>query len=135
MNEQQLREQLDAIYQSTSWKITAPLRWIVGLTKDHKRVFFSFKGNLIQLLSKGVSNPILFKIGSKILLPFPALRFRLQSAMREQNSLVADRGNNYDSGGTPVVLSIAAQEIMRELSASIQTVDFHKKKNIHANSH
>lgn len=33
MNEEQLRAQLDAIYASTSWRITAPFRWLVRLPR------------------------------------------------------------------------------------------------------
>lgn len=44
MNEDQLRAELEAVYASSSWKITAPLRYIVlllkrgGLSRLHKDV-------------------------------------------------------------------------------------------------
>ncbi|MFZ6658574.1 hypothetical protein ACO0LH_25325 [Undibacterium sp. TJN19] len=34
MNEEQLRAELDAVYASSSWKITAPLRYVVLLLKS-----------------------------------------------------------------------------------------------------
>nr|WP_315484429.1 hypothetical protein [uncultured Undibacterium sp.] len=40
MTEEQLRDQLDAVYASTSWKITAPLRVASGVFRKIKRLFY-----------------------------------------------------------------------------------------------
>lgn len=38
MSEQQLRAELDAVYRSTSWRITAPFRLLVSLIKEPRTI-------------------------------------------------------------------------------------------------
>lgn len=38
MSEQQLRAELDAVYRSTSWRITAPFRLLVSLIKQPRTI-------------------------------------------------------------------------------------------------
>ncbi|MFZ6799394.1 hypothetical protein [Undibacterium sp. Di24W] len=40
MTEEQLRDQLDAVYASTSWKITAPLRATSGLFRKIQQLLY-----------------------------------------------------------------------------------------------
>ncbi|MBC3873070.1 hypothetical protein [Undibacterium flavidum] len=50
MSEQQLREELDAVYRSTSWRITAPLRFFMAGLKFLIYSIGSPKKSMIRVL-------------------------------------------------------------------------------------
>lgn len=66
MSEQQLRAELDAVYRSTSWRITAPFRLLVSLIKQPRTILglprrvvrwsirFVMRQALLNRLAKGV---------------------------------------------------------------------------------
>lgn len=81
MSEQQLREQLDRVYSSTSWRITAPLRALGN--------FFQVKRSLIGILASFVASLIRFcarfkmlrRIANGIFSYFPSLRLRVRRVL------------------------------------------------------
>lgn len=56
MNEDQLRVQLEAVYSSTSWKVTAPLRFFSKYINVLKRIIFN--GNIGALTDEDVATDI-----------------------------------------------------------------------------
>lgn len=96
MTEEQLRAQLDAIYASTSWKVTAPLRWlsqifqkINGIFTVPSKLFNLFRRMPRAILGKIVSQPLLRQMGLKVLIYFPRLKMRLKKTMMDGGGRVA----------------------------------------------
>lgn len=65
MNEDQLRGQLEAVYSSTSWKVTAPLRLFSKCIKTLKRIIFNRNistltvDNVVTDIKKNEEEPLL----------------------------------------------------------------------------
>lgn len=128
MNEQQLREQLDAIYRSTSWRITSPLRWIGQINSKRQAFVPTVKKHIVLLARLAVRNRILFQIGTKIISLFPGIRHRLRIAVFfDQHQLdtvefIAEQDINN-------ALTPAAHEISLQLFAAINSGNIKNKKN------
>ena len=58
MSEQQLRAELDAVYRSTSWRITAPFRLLVSLMKQPRTILGLPRRILRKVASIGASPTI-----------------------------------------------------------------------------
>lgn len=112
-------QQLDAVYQSSSWKITAPLRWV-------HRVFQHFKSGAMKLLAvlslRKFLHPVKSFINSK-----PRLKRAIISFMKKTGlyaPLKAIYYNSYHKASSKLFLSKAdfsshASQIYRMLSSKI----------------
>jgi hypothetical protein len=129
MNEQQLREQLDAIYRSTSWKITSPLRWI-GEVISRGHVFVpKLKQIVIQLARLAARNPTLLQIGTRVISVFPSIRHRLRIAVFMGQYKLDDVDVVIESDINNVALTPAAHEISQQLFSAINSSNIKNKKN------
>ena len=94
MSEEQLRIQLDAVYASSSWRLTAPLRFFVRVLRSLKgglaHPMTSSKTVLVLILMQAARYPRLKAFGERILGFFPKLRQRLKWAVRRAQMQAAN---------------------------------------------
>lgn len=120
MTEQQLREQLDAVYASTSWKITAPFRFFVSLIKSTGLRLGSPLKTFLAALHWAARQPRLRYWGLRILRRFPTLEKRIR------NIILSRCGRAQSAFPTPSLaqeeqlLTPAAQVIYREMRVAFQ---------------
>lgn len=81
MTEEQLRQELQAVYGSMSWKITKPLRSLKALLGSKRRFRISLRMIFFNLARRSVHQPWLRKIGARGLMYFPSLRYRIRKFM------------------------------------------------------
>ena len=81
MTEEQLRNELRAVYGSTSWRITAPLRAISSLIRGEKTIFHFLKPSLLAIIKFAANRPLLQGLGRIILARLPTLRARVHRAL------------------------------------------------------
>jgi O-antigen chain-terminating methyltransferase len=117
MNDKQLRAELDAVYRSTSWRITAPLRALSSLARRASFAFRAPKQAARRLLQKLASHPKLGAYGRRILLRFPTLKARIRQSLvapsiSKQSAISVD--GKFDEGQL-ASLSPAAQQIYHQL--------------------
>ena len=120
MTEEQLRAQLDALRSSTSWKITAPLRLLVRMSKallNYRQLRVVIKQIFLSLARRTIQNAQLRSWVHRVLRPFPKLKARLTkqylyAALTSSANLPITASNAGD-------LSPAANTILRELHAAI----------------
>ncbi|MFZ6875210.1 hypothetical protein ACO0LF_24350 [Undibacterium sp. Di27W] len=82
MNEKQLRAELDAVYASTSWKVMAPFRYVVGkiiAIKNTKQSIRSLAGRMIR---RAVAIPGIKNLALRILVYFPGIERRIRKSMQ-----------------------------------------------------
>lgn len=118
MTEKQLREQLDAVYASTSWRLTAPLRFFVSLLKGQGLRAIWPKQLIIAAMHRAAAQPRLRRLGQRVLTRFPNLRMRVRRAILRgnQGSFVArEAGLASDAQ----MLTPAARRILHELRTAI----------------
>jgi hypothetical protein len=124
MTEDQLRAQLDAVYASTSWRITAPLRFVSGLIKHRTLPSLRLRQRMRSLLGRAIRNPLFRKAGSAVLRAFPSLREPLHRIARKYASVPASLSpSGLPSAQTEAVLSPQARQILAELRMA------HRKSN------
>lgn len=81
MNEEQLRAQLNAVYSSTSWRITAPLRTLSGLVRAGKLPRARIKSRIVSILRFLAKSEMVRRIGKRVLSHTPKLRNKLQGLL------------------------------------------------------
>jgi len=117
MTEEQLREQLNAVYASTSWKLTAPLRYCSAVLRL-VRSFPAFSRRILLTGMGGFLNmPPVRQSGARLVKLFPGLRnsVRRFSAAREEEAPVAAL---HVTPEEPSRLSPSARAIYAELQAA-----------------
>lgn len=121
MTEEQLRAQLEAVYASTSWKITAPLRGIARLRRPFSGIKLSPKRALAALIRYLAGQAFLQRLGRRVFGRFPNVKVRLRSLIMRSNHMAAGKRTGQAlSYGELEHLSPAAQAILAELKASIR---------------
>ena len=91
MNEDQYRAQLEAIYASKSWKITAPLRLIMSLMQRAITLLadpFSWPGRLLRFAA---NQPVLRRYGKRFVQTFPHSRNRLLKTMNQSERVIQSK--------------------------------------------
>ncbi len=78
MLEDQLRAELNAVYNSLSWRITAPLRFLSLQVKRLIRLFRSPKQTIKALIHWSLRQPILVSLAKKFFHYFPNLKHRIR---------------------------------------------------------
>lgn len=78
MNEQQLREELDAVYRSTSWRITAPLRLFMAGLRFFIYLIGSPKQSMIRVLRYLNRYRWIVSVATYVLNYFPGLKRRIR---------------------------------------------------------
>ena len=118
MTEKQLREQLDAVYASTSWRLTAPLRWLVRSLKPSAIRSIAPKRTLAVLIRRVATQPALQRFGQRVLRRFPNTKMRIKRLVLRSNVSAHGYAPGLPSGaalGREANLSPPAQAILREL--------------------
>lgn len=116
MTEDQIRAELDAVYRSTSWRVTAPLRFVGALVKHRTLPAFLPRERVRRLLGRIVRNSMVRKIGSAVLRAFPSWRAPLQRIARKFASVpVSLSPAGLPSAQSEAVLSAQARQILFEL--------------------
>lgn len=85
MTEQQLHEQLDAVYASTSWKITAPLRFISSLLKSRGWRSISPRKMIFWTVNRISRQPQLRSLVRNVLRRFPKVEIYLRQFILDNN--------------------------------------------------
>lgn len=85
MNEKQLRSELDAVYRSTSWRVTAPLRWLSSFVRRYFLSPLSPRRLLAVLISFILRRPKLASFIQGCLIRFPRLRERIRRLYYRSN--------------------------------------------------
>ena len=81
MNEEQLRAELDSVYRSLSWRITAPLRYLSLNVKRLRFALRSPKKALIRAIQLAIRNQKIAAFGRLVVNRFPALKSRLRASL------------------------------------------------------
>ncbi|MES2106914.1 MAG: hypothetical protein V4634_23050 [Pseudomonadota bacterium] len=123
MTEEQLREQLKAVYSSTSWKLTAPLRYCSALFGPGRSFTASLRRILFALIRGFGKLPLVRKSGAQILKLLPGLRSRVRRVVlaRDVNSL-APPATGKLKPEEQSTLSPAARMILAELQTAMREV-------------
>lgn len=124
MSEQQLRAELDAVYRSTSWRITAPLRFLMTRLKFLMNLLTAPKQAMMRALRFLYRYEWVVSLAKYVLQYFPALRKRIRAQIYHipspSSSLVPTsimiealpkRADN---------MSDASMQILSELQAALQ---------------
>lgn len=129
MNEEQLRAELDAVYQSISWKLTAPLRKTFFYIK---KIFTHCKRILIRSILWFLRKPFILTLGKRLLNYFPNLNIKLRnkyyhlknSANRkiEIEQIIFNENDSRISS-----ISISASDILNQLQNAV--ADNHSKRS------
>jgi hypothetical protein len=140
MPEDQLRKELDAVYNSLSWRITAPLRFLSFWVKRVVCILRSPKQAFKALIHWGIRQAWLVTIARKFFSYFPGLKNRLRrfalnpsvsvmptiaipvSAKNEAIELVESNLMSSQAGVSSELdkISLASQVIFFELQAAIK---------------
>jgi hypothetical protein len=121
MTEKQLREQLDAVYASTSWKITSPLRLCVSLMKSGGFRLGSPKKYLVAILYRALSQPQLRLWGQRLFRRFPKLKARVKRVILKFNSkALSDFSPKFPVSKTEQGLSLSSRTILKKLRSAIE---------------
>lgn len=81
MNEKQLRAELDAVYGSLSWRLTAPLRLLSLTVRRLGFVLRAPKQAARRIVQKIANHPRLGPLGRRVLNRFPHMKARLRHNM------------------------------------------------------
>lgn len=124
MNEKQLRAELDAVYGSLSWRITAPLRYLSAFVRRYIFSLLSPKVWKRALVNYLLRKPSLIVFLKNALAYVPGLRFRAKSIFRRlvldtQIEQVPVKQQLNEESQAPV-LSMASSRIYRELQAAVE---------------
>lgn len=84
MNEEQLRAQLNAVYSSTSWRITAPLRAVSRLVQVRGMSKAEVKVHIVSALRFLAKSAFVRRLGKRVLGYFPSLRNKVQSLLLQR---------------------------------------------------
>ena len=121
MNEKQLRAELDAVYRSTSWRLTAPLRALSLLVRRLSFALKAPKQAMRRVLQKMASHPTLSALGRRVLLRFPGLKARIRRSLVTPVSVRPnlDMADGKLDERQLTSLSPAAQRIYHQLRSSV----------------
>lgn len=78
MNEEQLRAELNAVYNSLSWRLTAPLRFVSARVKGLRSLLVSPKRTFTFMVRALLQQESLVRIAKRIVNHFPKLKARLK---------------------------------------------------------
>lgn len=120
MTEKQLREQLDAVYASSSWRITAPFRFFSTLLKTGRFRIGSPKRLIFSLLHWSARKPSLRYWGQRLLRRFPKLERRVRHFVLSGNSVTQNLSSPHISlASEEHALTPTARAILAELRKTI----------------
>ncbi|MBI1770916.1 MAG: hypothetical protein HYR68_00840 [Burkholderiales bacterium] len=82
MNEKQLRAELDAVYSSLSWKITAPFRCVTRTISSIKTIKFSVRSLPGRIVRRVVAITAIKNLALRILKYFPGIERRVRKGLQ-----------------------------------------------------
>lgn len=116
MNEEQLRRQLAEVYSSTSWRITAPLRFLGNLFRRRYRPLAALKRSVFELIRVSSRNELLRRLGRRVFVYFPRLKSSVRRILfQHTHERLAARSQPIDLGRDHIDLSSESQLILRQL--------------------
>ncbi len=127
MNEEQYRAQLEAIYASKSWKITAPLRVMMSFIQRAIALLSdppSWPGRLLRFAA---NQPVLRRYGKLFVQTFPHSRNRLLKTMNQSERVIQSKPIHPIA---PTIESPAMLEAAPVMSVNAYRV-LHALKNSH----
>lgn len=114
MNEEQLRAQLNAVYSSTSWRITAPLRAMSRIVRAGGVSKAEVKARIVSILRFLSKSDFIRRAGKRILSYFPSLRAKVQGLLL-QRPLPAPFVNIVAEHAATKVLSAETAAILKQI--------------------
>lgn len=123
MNEKQLRAELDAVYSSSSWKMTAPFRYVTRTISSLKNTRFSLRSLPGRVVRRVVAIPVIKNLALRILKYFPGIERRvrkgLQPRLAPQVVSAGKQAYTPSRRATDARLSAKAQIIFDKLQTEI----------------
>lgn len=129
INAQALRSELDAVYASSSWRITAPLRGMRrGLSAQGARnvMLAAVKPTVVRIIKFALSRPAIKRTVMRVLSAHPRLLNRIQRfAVRgglasSMGAFEASKGRSLPGHIANGVLSIKASRVLNDLERAIK---------------
>ncbi len=122
MSEKKVRDELDAVYASTSWKITAPIRAIGMVLGLVRRKMFRPKKVLVTVIRRLANRQIIRSVAQRVFLRFPRLEMRVRNLIISAGS-GPDVAKQFASPNmySEKKLTPAASIILRRLRVTIHT--------------
>lgn len=124
MNEQQLREELDAVYRSTSWRITAPLRWFMAGLRFFIHSIGSPKQSMIRVLCYLNRYRRITSVATYVLNNFLGLKKKIRCHEGSFDPLVLEFRDNPEKSHVALKrmdnMSDAAMQILSELEVALK---------------
>lgn len=118
-------KQLQAVLQSSSWRITAPLRWVAGMLYHVKdRLKQSIKRPLMRLILLVLRQPKMKQAALYTLQYLPGLQYRLRNMMLRSGHAFTP---THTTPHTPVQLTPRAAHILVELKQAMAIASTNKK--------
>lgn len=131
MNEEQLRAELDSVYRSLSWRITAPLRYLSLNVKRLRFALRSPKKALIRAIQLAIRNQKIAAFGRLVVNRFPALKSRLRASLGNVHAHAVSYSpalNQSTTSDIPVATDVVAlTPAAQEIYAMFQTFHITKK--------
>jgi hypothetical protein len=116
MTEEKLRAELAALRASTSWRVTAPLRFVGGVARSLNVRKIYPEGFIRGVLHRIINNQFLRRCGARVLESFPrARRFVL---VRAQGLVLNDGGGSIKD--MEAELSLPARKVLTELRRKVR---------------
>ncbi|MBC3806243.1 hypothetical protein H8K52_02650 [Undibacterium seohonense] len=129
MNEEQLRAELDSVYRSLSWRITAPLRYLSLNVKRLRFALRSPKKALIRAIQLAIRNQKIAAFGRLVVNRFPALKTRLRASLGNAHAVSYNPAPSQSAiSDIPVATDVVAlTPAAQEIYAMFQTYHITKK--------
>jgi hypothetical protein len=115
MTEEELKAQLNAVYASTSWRVTAPLRFVGGVARGMIGLFARPRAALREVLKRMARNEAIRRFAVRMLEPFPELKKRIRNSVIDQLQYAPQPAVSLPIMQEEAALSFSAREVLAEL--------------------
>lgn len=118
MNENDLKAELEAVYRSTSWRVTMPLRWVGGVFKRSAGLLAHPRAAARAVLGSIVRTQAIRQLAVRALQPFPGLKARVRNLTIRHLEYVPPNAGILPATKEEASLTLRAREVLAELRRS-----------------
>lgn len=115
MNEDDLKAELDAVYGSTSWRVTKPLRWVGGVLRRAAGLLTHPRASVRSAVSSAMRTPAVRQLAARALRPFPGLKARVRNLTIRHLEHVPSNAGILPATNEEALLTSRAREVLAEL--------------------